>query len=231
MPLTPEERKARQAANWQRWYARNKEKQKARERARYHANRAAMTPEELEAFNARSRRNRRKTYAANIEIERARARAAYHTPEGKARSAARQKARWEDDPEFWRAYNRAARVRNLATHIAANLRWHANHPEAAVLAVNKRKARIAGAAINDVTPEQRELVIATANGRCAYCPHYNPTCKLCARGTHKGLTVDHITAIVNGGNNTLHNLVACCRSCNAKKSKNPNPIPVQPLLL
>lgn len=219
--LTPEERKRRAHDRWQRWYARNKDKQCARERARYHANRAEMTPEDLAAFNTRSARNRKKYYATHTEEERAKARARYHTPEGRAYNAAKQQARWNKDPEFWRAYGRAAYLRNLPTHQAANKRWIENNRPKTVLAVAKRRALKMAAPRNDLT-HQQWLDIQTAQSHC---------CAYCGKRCKGRLTQDHITPLIQGGSHTLHNVIAACRSCNSRKGNRAILCPVQPLLL
>lgn len=219
--LTPEERKQRAHDKWQRWYARNKEKQRARERARYHTNRAAMTADELENFNARHAESSQRYRNGHREEVNAKARAHYHRPEIKARENARDKAQREADPDFWRAYHQAARQRNHATHIAASKRWHTRHPEAAVLAVNKRRARKMAAPRNDLTHQQWLDIQAAQDHCCAYCG------KRC-----KGrLTQDHITPLSQGGSHTLHNVIGACRACNATKHTGPPLTPVQPLLL
>lgn len=43
----------------------------------------------------------------------------------------------------------------------------------------------------------------------------NNKCLLC--GADEDLSVDHIIAVVNGGDNSLENLQTLCRSCNSKK--------------
>src|SRR5262245_5789252 len=221
--LTPEERLARPA-----FY---RERYRERARLRYHAKRALMTPEELAEFNRRSRINRKASYQRNKAQERAKAQALYRTPEGKAKQSARNKARRAQNPEFWRAYDKLAYQRNREGNRRAQRRWVANNRARTVLHTTKRRARMHSVSRNDVTPEQRDIVLAAAHGTCVYCAYYNPTCALCPKGAHKGLAVDHITPLVLGGDNTLHNLGACCKSCTSKKRTQPNPVPVQPLLL
>ena len=47
-----------------------------------------------------------------------------------------------------------------------------------------------------------------AAGRCHYC----------GRAFHPSeLTMDHVVPIIRGGKSTRHNVVPCCRECNAKK--------------
>lgn len=42
--------------------------------------------------------------------------------------------------------------------------------------------------------------------RCRYC------------GSHIDLTIDHVIPIIQGGDSSDNNLVACCRRCNSRKS-------------
>ena len=51
----------------------------------------------------------------------------------------------------------------------------------------------------------REFIFNKTKGRCAYCGA-------------KAEEIDHVVARSNGGTNSIHNLVASCRSCNEKKS-------------
>lgn len=144
---------------------------------------------------------------------------------------------WHRNRERYLPVHRAINKRRLedpvqrAKQYAAVAAWYAAHPERTRTKNSKRRARLKNAPLNDVTIEQWEAVITAAKGRCVYCPVYKPDCKACIRGRHTGMTVDHITALDNGGSNTLHNLVACCRSCNSTKQLKPAPLLVQPLLL
>jgi 5-methylcytosine-specific restriction endonuclease McrA len=129
-------------------------------------------------------------------------------------------------PETQRAYN----LLHAEDNRARVKEWVQANPERANVNKARHRARIRNAAINDLTAEQRQAIIDAAHGVCPYCAYYAPNCPSCRKGTHK-LSVDHITALYNGGNHTLHNLIACCRACNSKKHTSPNPVPVQPLLL
>jgi hypothetical protein len=114
---------------------------KARKNAHYHAKKAAMTPEERAELLTRANEATRRYYASHAEEVKAKAREHWAKPEIRARELARQKARWESDPEHWRAYSREARLRNIDTHKAANKRWVKSNRPATVLYVNKRRAR------------------------------------------------------------------------------------------
>lgn len=54
----------------------------------------------------------------------------------------------------------------------------------------------------------RQNIYKRDSYRCAYCKD---------RFDHKSLTIDHIVPRSRGGQTSWTNIVACCRSCNAKK--------------
>jgi 5-methylcytosine-specific restriction endonuclease McrA len=143
----------------------------------------------------------------------------------KARRASGKRSR-----SLQNGYNRTYYQNHKEQDHVRSAAWHKAHPEYGRAAYARRVSRLRNVPINDVTVAQRETVITAADGVCVYCAVYKPGCKACHTHSHK-LTIDHITAIVNGGDNTLWNLIACCHSCNSAKNKRPNPVPVQPLLL
>jgi 5-methylcytosine-specific restriction endonuclease McrA len=217
--FTPEELRARKKAQALARYYNRHEANKAKQKARWHARIAAMSPDELEAFRAANNARNQDWRLDNPETYKASKQASdkkYHETNREHLLAQMSKKH--------QARLAAMTPEELAEHQAkknASMRlFYRAHTEE----ISRRKT------IRGVKAEQRRLVIAAAHGVCAYCPHYNPTCKQCPKGGHK-LTVDHITAIVKGGDSSLHNLIACCRSCNAKKHAKPTPIMVQPLLL
>jgi 5-methylcytosine-specific restriction endonuclease McrA len=222
----PEKRKANKKAIDQRYYARHRTKLLAQARARYHARRATMTPKELAEHNAKAAAAQRRYAATHAAAITAREK----SPEARAKSRAWQRQRRTRDIEASRARDRVRYAANPAASLARSAAWAKRNPEKASALTSKRYARLRNVPINDATAEQRQAVIDAAHGACAYCPFYRPGCTQCLQRTHK-LAVEHVTAIANGGPNTLHNLVACCKSCNSKKRLNKNPIPVQPLLL
>lgn len=122
------------------------------------------------------------------------------------------------------------RLRIRAWHRAYYQRYRLTNRHKLIAKEYRRRARLARAKRNDFTAEQRQLVLTTGKGVCPYCVYYNPGCKTCKRRGHT-LTTDHITAVEKQGDNTLWNMVACCKSCNSKKWTHANPVPVQPLLL
>lgn len=226
--LTPEElqgQSPQQAAN-RRHHAKHRERLLLQMRARYQARQAALTPEELDAQRAKKNAAEKRYYATHT----AKISAKKTSPVVRTIEAKNARERRAANPEPRLAYESAYRASHREAETAKSIAWAKRNPEKVNARVARRIAMVRNAPINDVTAEQREAVIAMAHGVCAYCSHFHPDCQACHKGTHK-LTVDHITAIANGGPNTLHNLVACCRSCNARKRTRPNPVPVQPLLL
>lgn len=70
----------------------------------------------------------------------------------------------------------------------------------------RRRARLAGAPINDLTEDQWDVIQASWGFRCAYCG---------VRGVE--LTKDHVVPLAAGGDHTAANIVPACLPCNAKK--------------
>jgi len=92
--------------------------------------------------------------------------------------------------------------------------------KAAFIARNEiRRARINNAPKIDLTPRQWRMIQAAYHYRCAYC-HRKP----------RRLTKDHVVPISKGGGHTASNIVPACRSCNAKKHRNPPPCATQIVL-
>jgi 5-methylcytosine-specific restriction endonuclease McrA len=188
---------------------------------------AAMTPEEREAHRLKENARANASYYKHHE----RVLARNKTPERRAYKNTWAKA-------WYHALNDEERTIHLAKQLARQQTEKAKDPVTYTkkhrLSKRNYKLRRAGFLAtgegHDLTPAQEALVIDLANGVCAYCPRYKPDCQACKRHRHK-LTVDHITPVTKGGKNTLHNLVACCGSCNSKKHTSPPPVPVQPLLL
>lgn len=86
-------------------------------------------------------------------------------------------------------------------------RWSAANPLVAIASNATRRARRSAAGRLD--KRTAYLVLASANGRCAYC------------GATERLTLDHIDALARGGTNHWSNLVAVCARCNQRKGVKP----------
>lgn len=99
--------------------------------------------------------------------------------------------------------------------------WAAKNPDKTLANVVRRRARLAGAPINDFTGQQWITVQAFFDHRCVYCNR-----------KFKGrLTQDHIVPLSKGGSHTASNIVPACKSCNCKKNVGPPLRPVQPMML
>ncbi len=133
---------------------------------------------------------------------------AKHAEERRSKEAVKR----AKNPEFYRDKRKAWRLANPEKHRAINKR---------------RKALKAGSKRSDISLAQWLEVLEVNNYRCVYCP---PTCKECRNKSHD-LTQDHITPVTKGGEDSLHNVVPSCVSCNSRKHTGPPPVPVQPLLL
>lgn len=60
-----------------------------------------------------------------------------------------------------------------------------------------------------LTPAERMVIYNKCNGHCAYCG-----CEL----EFKAMQADHVEAFINGGSDTIDNMLPACRSCNHYKS-------------
>lgn len=207
-------------ATHDKYYQANKEEICAEKRAKRQAD-----PDAARAYE-------REYYARNPEKSRDRAKRSYwrHQEEILANLRANKKPPTERQRAYGRKHSTLQRQRHPERVKARIAAWGKAHPEHLLRKNQRRRAKKNSAPRNDVTVDQQQAVLTAARGVCAYCPYYKPDCQACKKGTHK-LTIDHIAPLVHGGSHTLHNLVACCRSCNSKKNSGPPPGPVQPLLL
>lgn len=124
----------------------------------------------------------------------------------KARARARRKAA----PDIFKAKDYAYKK----THRDMYLRVQA-------AAHKRRRAKKAGALLNDFSAAQWRELQEQFDHCCAYC----------GKRAKGHLTQDHITPISKGGMHTLGNIVPACRACNSKKRDKEPLSPVQPLLL
>lgn len=140
-----------------------------------------------------------------------------HPEEDAAYDKEYREAHAQEIAEREREYNRANRVKISA---AQNARRQA-HPEIVLTMNQRRRARKASAAINDLTHAQWVEIQAAFNHCCAYC----------GKRAKGHLTQDHITPLAKGGNHTVSNVAPACGLCNSRKGTRNVPVPVQPLLL
>ena len=157
----------------------------------------------------------------------------------RARRLAEQKAWRDKNPEHSRqwfdshpGYGKAWRDAHLETVRAGQIRSNKAHPETGAAwrkahpgwwkgSDARRRALKKDLLVNDLTHAQWLEIQAAQDHRCYYCGK--------RRKGH--LTQDHITPLSKGGDNTLHNVIAACGSCNSRKGTRKPPIPVQPFLL
>lgn len=179
-------------------------------------------PDKRRAYEAQYWKNHGKQHAANIKRYRKK------FPE---KASAISKKYHKDHIEKDRAYILA----NPEQIKATQERYRRTHPErvkasyATYAKANsekirakcaKRRARKAGAPINDLTAAQWQEIKTAYGHRCVYCER-----------KMQRLTQDHITPLSKGGSHTLSNIVPACTTCNSRKHVNGPLAPVQPLLV
>lgn len=218
MPRTPEQRE-KDRLRRAKYVATNREKVNAEQRARWaikgsiqrHAYRDANR-DKIRAHKRVSYRRNRTSILAKQAIIRANNReknAIY------ARTYyAMNREQCVEKRRIYYALHRKEVIAHILAYIAA-------HPEIARMRKQIRRARKLGAPLNDLTHIQWLAIQEAQNHCCAYCGK-----------RYKGhLTQDHITPLSQGGSHTLHNVIAACRSCNARKGTRAPLQPVQPLLI
>jgi len=126
---------------------------------------------------------------------------------------ARQKAWKQANPEYVAVSNKAWRQDNPeyvgtyrqtnANRIAAQERgYRAAHPEKAVIAYHKRRARLRGSAVFIITDKEVAKLYASP---CAYCGKPSKH-------------IDHVVPLSRGGRHSIGNLVGACANCNLTKN-------------
>jgi len=103
---------------------------------------------------------------------------------------------------------------------AACKRYRATRPGLSTDNTRQRRARVAGASVNDFTKAQWQEMQEAYDHRCVYC----------GKRAKGHLTQDHLTPLSQGGAHTATNIVPACRSCNSAKGNRAVLSPVQPVL-
>lgn len=218
--LTPEQR-ARKRADYRKYYASNRERVLAR-------NKAASVAGRWKVFYAKNR-ERRKAQTAMWRAknpERARAKVAectsrnreryraaklekYRTDENRRAYIKRKSQEWNSkNLEKVRKYKVDYTHRNYAAHMAKSAAWKAANPDKCLIHKHRRRSRENGCSGSHTAVEWRYVLEAHGN-RCAWCG---------VKGTNKTpLARDHYVALSKGGTNDAKNLVPACKSCNSKK--------------
>jgi len=178
------------------------------------------------AHRAESIRRHTERYASNPEEAREKERLRSATrratdPEYRAYHAAYHAAWYARNREHVLARTSAYAATHPAQRRAIDAAYSARHPAKICAKSASRRARKAGATLNDFTAAQWIELQAIFDHRCAYC----------GRRAKGHLTQDHITPLSKGGAHTLANIVPACGSCNSKKRDKAPSSPVQPLLL
>ncbi len=115
----------------------------------------------------------------------------------------RKKELNQTNRERYLEVKRKSYSKNKDQHGKYSKEWKSNHPESLKMYEMTRRARIAGCKINDLTAQQIREILAP--GKCDNC---RSECKV---------SLDHITPLSRGGDNTKDNCQALCRSCNSRK--------------
>ena len=114
------------------------------------------------------------------------------------------------DKKAWRKANPEMVRANVRKWFAANpgavQRWRKANPEGFRAQTQRRKARMANAE-GTHTAADLKAILKAQKGRCAYC----------GVGIKTTYTVDHITALSNGGTNWARNIQLACLKCNTSK--------------
>lgn len=135
------------------------------------------------------------------------------------RISEQRKGFYKDNKEIVLARNHGYWEKNKEKIRTLNRLWLKNNPEKFKIILDRRRARIAGAPLNDLTKEQWDFIKDLYNGKCAYCG-IKP----------KKITKDHIIPLARGGSHTATNIVPSCQPCNNKKYVGPPLKQVQPIL-
>lgn len=205
MPMTPEERRAKNEKELARYHA-NKATIRAQRHAKYHADLAATHAKNAAYRDAHREQINAKQRERNVKFRQELRdwQAAYRT---KNHTKLLERAR------------RNAEKNRESRNARARLRQQANMPQF-VEKNRKRRALKYNAGINDFTVRQWEEMKTAYDHRCVYCGR-----------KMQRLTQDHITPLSKGGNHTYSNIVPACKSCNSKKHDGAVLCPVQPLLV
>lgn len=226
-----------------RYYATHKDERREYQRRRHavHGKRIAAQKRAYRIANADKIKAQKKRYRATNVVERSAKNRAYNTTNAEELKEKRRlyrlahtaelrakNAKWRaENAEAQRVYIRAWRKAHVEKIRAYGPVYRAAHPEVARENSVRRRARIKGATISDLSATQWQEIQAAYNYRCVYCP---PDCWWCQHKKH-ALTRDHIIPLARGGDHTLSNIVPACRKHNCQKQAGPILNPVQPLLL
>jgi 5-methylcytosine-specific restriction endonuclease McrA len=179
------------------WYVRNaeREKQKAEEWQR-------ANPEKKKLIA-------KKTYYKNHASRKARLIAAYRVNKGKI--SRQQRERYNSDPEF--RQNKMARAKQYYKRSKPKIaeykkKLQREQPEKLQAWANSARIKRA-AASGKCTADEWQEILEYFNYHCAYCLQHE---SMVGR-----LSMDHMTPITRGGDNSPDNIVPACKPCNSSK--------------
>ena len=137
---------------------------------------------------------------------------------------ATQKKRYWRDPEARRAATRKWQKENPEKALETDYRWRAANIDKYREIVRKgqraRRARIAGTPTNPYTEQQ---VLDVYGADCHICLEpvdLTATRRTGMIGWERGLHMDHVLAIANGGSDSLENVRPSHGACNIRKNAN-----------
>jgi 5-methylcytosine-specific restriction endonuclease McrA len=107
------------------------------------------------------------------------------------------------------AYAKTYYAANLLAKKAAKRRWIDENPDKHRAQSSRRRAALAGACLVAVTADDIAARFAVYGNRCAYC------------GVDGPMTLDHVKPIALGGKHMPANIRPACKSCNSSKSGRP----------
>lgn len=84
--------------------------------------------------------------------------------------------------------------------------WRRSNPEKVREYRTRRRARKLGA-VGNYTREEVHNLLEWQDGKCLYC----------GINIESNWTEDHYIPLILGGENDIHNIVLCCKSCNSSK--------------
>ena len=119
----------------------------------------------------------------------------------KVREAGRRQ--YAENIEHRRAVKNAWKLQNPEAIKSALERYRLNHLPKMAEKSHKRRAKLRGNGVFQVT--EKELIRLYASP-CAYC------------GTMENVTIDHIIPVARGGRHSIGNLQPLCLSCNSSKN-------------
>lgn len=179
------------------WRKKNPERAKAHT-AKYVAANGAKTLERHRLYRAKN--------ALAIQIRNKEWRKANHV------ASLEHKRRWrKNNPEKVLKKDAAYRDANRERERARTLLWHKKNPQSSRQATFRRRARMAGGRVGDVTVitkwEKRWRRMRTV--KCYWCVKF-----LSPKRCH----TDHITPLSKGGPHSIENVCISCATCNYRKN-------------